>query len=128
MKKYFLLIALCSTGLAAFSQTIDEIYSKYVTAAGGPAAEKIKTMKMTAQLTVQGMELPMTQQIIAGRGVKTDVAVMGTEVQMAYLDGKGWKVNQFAGFPEATAMDAGELAGQREQTSVVSPLFDSKKN
>ena len=129
MKKTLLLLCASVMYVASMGQSADEILQKYVDAAGGTAnAGKVKTMKLTASVSVQGMEFPMTQQIISGRGVRTDVDVMSTSVTMSYKDGKGWKVNQFAGAPDPTPMDAGELADHEEQISVVSPLFDSKKN
>ncbi|RYY62682.1 MAG: hypothetical protein EOO05_01930 [Chitinophagaceae bacterium] len=129
MKKSLLVLSACLLGFSAFSQTIDEVYTKYITTAGGAAnGDKIKTMKITGTLTVQGMDLPLIQHIISGRGVKTDVEVMGSSVQFSYLDGAGWKINPYGGAPEATAMDESELADFRDQTAPVSPLFDSKKN
>lgn len=129
MKKILLLSSLLITTVMLNAQTIDAVMTKYTEAVGKTAdVAKIKTMKLTGMLTIQGMELPLTQQIIRGRAVKTTVPVMGTEVVMAYLDGKGWKVNQFAGAPEPVAMDAGELEATKGQTSVISPLYDAKSN
>ncbi|MET0634924.1 MAG: hypothetical protein ABWZ25_02785 [Chitinophagaceae bacterium] len=129
MRKIIMLLALTSVFLSARSQSVNDIMQKYITAVGGVSnADKIKTLKMTASIAVQGMEFPLTQEIISDRAVKTNVEVMGTAVVMSYKDGKGWKINQFAGAPAPTLMDSVEIAGQRAQTSVISPLFDSKKN
>ncbi|RYY52709.1 MAG: hypothetical protein EOO09_20525, partial [Chitinophagaceae bacterium] len=128
MKKFLSVLAFTISCFTVTAQTAEQIVDKAYTAAGGAAnAEKIKTLKLTGSISVQGMEFPMTQHLIRGRGVRTEIPVMGSMVQMSYLDGKGWKQNPFEGAPEPTAMTEAELKEQQDQTSPVSPLFDGVK-
>jgi len=108
-------------------QTADEIIQKYATAVGGLATfNAIKTMKMTGTVTTQGMDLPLTIQVINGRATRNDVDVMGQSVTNSYKDGKGWKINPYAGAPTATDMTNEELADFKTQSSLANNLLDYK--
>lgn len=108
-------------------QTGDEIIQKYATAVGGLAAfNAIKTMKMTGTVTTQGMDFLLTIQVINGRATRNDVDVMGQSVTNSYKDGKGWKINPYAGAPTATDMTNEELADFKTQSSLANNLMDYK--
>src|SRR2546423_1542192 len=109
MKKIIiaLLVFAC---IKANAQTADEVIQKYAAAMGGlDNFSKIKTVKMTGTVTVQGNDLPITVQIINGQAVRTDVEAMGQQVINSYKDGKGWKINPFAGAPSATDLSGTEI-------------------
>ncbi|MBL0269978.1 MAG: hypothetical protein KAX45_10025 [Chitinophagaceae bacterium] len=113
--------------LAASAQTADEIVQKYAAAMGGlDAFKKVQTAKFTGSVSVQGNDLPMTMQVINNRAVRSDIDVMGTAVTNSYKDGKGWKLNPFAGIETATDMEAAELNDIRGLASLASPLMDYK--
>ena len=44
---------------------------------GLEAFNAVKTAKMTGTVSVQGMDLPLTIQIINGKAIRNDVDVMG---------------------------------------------------
>lgn len=126
MKK-ILFAALCFVFISANAQTADEIIQKYATAMGGLNAFKaIKTVKMTGTATIQGMDLPLTVQIINGKAIRNDVEAMGQFVINSYKDGKGWKINPFAGAPTATDMTDAELLDFKNQSTIASQLMDYK--
>lgn len=113
--------------VAASAQTADEIVQKYAAAMGGlDAFKKVQTAKFTGAVTVQGNDLPMTMQVINNRAVRNDIDVMGTAVTNSYKDGKGWKLNPFAGIETATDMEPAELNDIRGLASLASPLMDYK--
>ena len=126
MKK--ILFAILSFAFAsAHAQTADDIIQKYAKAMGGLSAfNAIKTMKMKGTVTTQGMDLPLTAQIINGKAVRNDVEVMGQSVINSYKDGKGWKINPFAGAPTATDMTPEELVDFKSQTMISNQLMDYK--
>lgn len=126
MKKIiFLLLTLIF--IKANAQTADEVIQKYATAMGGlENFKKVKTLKMTGTVTAQGMDLPLTIQVINERAVRTDVEVMGQSVISAYKDGKGWKINPFAGAPTATDVTGTELADVKNQCYLASQLMNYK--
>ena len=64
MKKIFIPV-LCFVFISMNAQTADEIIQKYTNTMGGLSAiNSIKTAKMTGTMTIQGTEMPMTNQII----------------------------------------------------------------
>src|SRR5437762_6858858 len=128
MKKIFVLL-LALAFIKAHSQTVDEIVQKYSNAVGGvDNFKKIKTAKFSGTASAQGQDFPLTVQIINGRAMRTDVEVMGQSITNAYKDGKGWKINPFAGDPTATDATAEELNEFRIQGSLISQLMDYKEH
>lgn len=106
-------------------KTAEEIIKDYSQAIGGlDAFNKIKTAKMTGTVTVQGMDLPITTQIVNGRAFRVDVEVMGQSVINVYKDGKGWKINPFGGAETATDVEGAELAEYKAQASLTNSLMD----
>ena len=113
--------------VSAKAQTVDDVIQKYSKAMGGLAAfNAVKTMKTTGTITTQGVDLSLTSQIINGKAVRTDVQAMGQSVINAYKDGKGWKINPFAGVTTVTDMTPEELIDFKSQSMIASQLMDYK--
>jgi len=109
------------------AQTADDVIQKYSKAIGGLAAfNAIKTMKTTGTITTQGVDLALTSQVINGKAVRSDVQAMGQSVINSYKDGKGWKINPFAGVTTVTDMTPEELIDFKSQTMIASQLMDYK--
>jgi len=126
MKKIFFGL-LAFAVLSARAQTAGEIVQKYANAMGGlENFNKIKTIKMSGTVATQGMNLPITIQIINGKAMRSDVEVMGQSVTNAYKDGKGWKINPFAGAASATDATATELSDMKNQSFLANQLMDYK--
>lgn len=126
MKKISVAI-LCLFTVSAFAQTADEVIMKYSANMGGlEACAKITTAKITGTYTAQGNDFPLTSQIINGKAMRTDIDIMGQSVTNAYKDGKGWKVNGFAGVPNPTEVTGSELNDFKTQIYLSSALMDYK--
>jgi len=126
MKRIFVLF-FAFAFITAHAQTVDEIVQKYANAVGGlDNFKKIKTAKFSGTASAQGNEFPLTVQIINGRAMRTDVEVMGQTITNAYKDGKGWKINPYAGAPTATDATSDELYEFKIQGSLTSQLMDYK--
>lgn len=109
------------------AQTVEEVIQHFTDSLGGlEVMNNVKSVKMTGTLYVQGMELPVTTQILNGKGMRVDVEAMGQAVVNVYYNGAGWKINPFAGVPDATDVTGTELAGFKSQASLASPLMDYK--
>jgi len=109
------------------AQTADDVIQKYSKAMGGlDGFNAIKTMKTTGTITTQGVDLALTSQIINGRAVRNDVQAMGQSVINSYKDGKGWKINPFAGVTTVTDMTPEELIDFKSQSMIASQLMDYK--
>ena len=113
--------------ITSYAQNADEVIQKYAKAMGGLTAfNAVKTLRMTGTVKVQGMELPITVQIINGKAVRTDVDAMGQMVIKSYKDGKGWKIDPFSGAATATDMTNEELIESKGQSMIASQLMDYK--
>jgi hypothetical protein len=124
MKK-LLLLFISFIVVTAQAQTADEVIQKYASYLGGmDAFNKLSSIKMTGTVTVQGMDLPITIQIVNGKAMRTDVEVMGQSVVNVYNNGTGWKINPFAGVPDATDVTGDELAEFKSQSSIASTLME----
>ncbi len=130
MKRIFFAFMAIAFAVTLRAQTADDLVTKHITAMGGPGAySKVKTARLTGTVTVSGMDLPVTQDIVSDHAVRMLISIesMGAEVINAYKDGKGWKKNQFTGAPDPTAMTQDELDEVVDQTSLSDNLFDAKK-
>jgi len=113
--------------VSANAQTADDVIQKYSKAMGELAAfNAIKTMKTTGTITTQGVDLALTSQIINGKAVRSDVQAMGQSVINSYKDGKGWKINPFAGVTTITDMTPEELIDFKSQSMIANQLMDYK--
>lgn len=126
MKKIFLAVFSFASFLAS-AQTADELIQKYAATMGGlDAFKKVQSAKFTGSVAVQGYDLPMTFQVLNGKAMRMDVDAMGQQVVNCYKDGKGWKINPFAGAETPTDVDGVELAEFKSQSSLASGLMDYK--
>lgn len=126
MKK--LLIAVLSFAfISAHAQTPDDVILKYTANMGGlEAFNKITSAKMTGTYSTQGNDIPLILQIINGKGMRNDLEVMGQSVTNCYYNGKGWKINPFAGATTATEVTGSELNDFKVQSSLANQLMDYK--
>ena len=126
MKKQ-LFAVLFFASLSVHAQTADEVIQKYTTNMGGlDAYNKISSAKMTGTYSVQGNDLGLTIQVINGKGMRSDIDAMGQSVTSVYFNGKGWKVNPFAGVTTPTDVTGTELNDFKVQSSLANQLMDYK--
>lgn len=127
MKKLLVAIGCLAMVSAKAQQTADDIVQKYTANLGGlEVFNKITSLKMTGNLSTQGMDLPLTVQIINGKGVRSDVEAMGQTITSAYNNGTGWKINPLQGSSTATAVTGNELNDLKAQAMLASQLMDYK--
>lgn len=126
MKKLFAAV-LCFATVSAFAQTADDVIIKYTVNMGGlDAFNKISSAKFTGTYSTQGQDFPLTTQVINGKSMRTDIDIMGQSVTNCYANGKGWKVNAFAGAASPTEVSGKELNDFKTQTYLSSALMDYK--
>jgi hypothetical protein len=116
--------------IAAKAQTVEEVIQKYAANLGGlEAFNKIKTAKFTGTFTTQGMDFPLTIQVVNGKSSRMDMNIesMNTQVINVYNNGKAWKQNAFAGAPTPTEVTAStELNDLKIQSMLAPVLMDYK--
>ncbi len=126
MKKILFAIITLSS-FAAHAQTAEQILDSYAKSMGGlEAFQKVSTAKYTGNVNYRGNEFPMTVYMINGRAMRVDLDAMGQSVVQCYKDGKGWKINPFAGAPDATEVEGEELSDYKAQSKLAGSLLDYK--
>ena len=113
--------------LSAKAQTADEIVQKYTQAMGGmDVLSKVTSYKVTGTVSGNGVDMPITTQVINGKSFRTDIDVMGQTITMVYHNNAGWSINPFTGATEATDVTGPQLADFKSQTNLVTNLMDYK--
>ena len=85
--------------------TADELVEKCIKAAGGKDAFKaVNTMKITAKMHVQGMELPVIGYMKRPHMGRIEVVFQGMKIINAFNDTLGWTLNPMQGETEAKKM------------------------
>jgi hypothetical protein len=113
--------------ISANAQTADEVITKYADKMGGASNfAKIKTAKLSGTLQMQGQEVPIEIKIVNGKAARIDLEVAGNQIISAYANGKGWKVNPFAGADTPTEITGTELADLKTQSMVGSAFVNYK--
>lgn len=120
-------LILVAASVQAQTPSVDEIIANHAKAIGGlEALNKVTSMKSSGNVAMQGMDFPLTSQIVYKKGVRIDIEVMGQSVIKAYSNGKGWEINPFAGKPTATELTGEDLIDMKEQINPVDKLIDYK--
>ena len=102
------LIVLVITGIcsAAYAQkTLDEIVKLHITAMGGPEKlSQLKSVKITAEMNVMNMQIPVTTTIVQQRGFRSETVVQGSTIIQVIDNDNGWAINPMAGQTKATPL------------------------
>jgi outer membrane lipoprotein-sorting protein len=112
----------------ASAQTVDELIKKSLDAKGGVQKLKaIKSMKATARVIQQGLEIPIIIQQKRPHLVRMDVTFQGKSQTMAYNGESGWKTDPFQGSPDPEKIAGDDLKQAEEQSDLDGPLVDYKE-
>lgn len=101
------LIILVISGIctSSFAQTLDEIVTKHITAMGGAdKLSKLKSIKISAEMEVMNMQIPVTTTIVQQRGFRSETTVQGSTIIQVIDNDKGWAINPMAGQLKATPL------------------------
>ncbi|WP_026998043.1 hypothetical protein [Flectobacillus major] len=86
------LVVVAST-VASFAQTADEIVAKHIEAMGGAEKWKaIKSIELKNKMSMGGMDLQSKTIIVTGKGLRSEVSVMGQEIVTAIEGDQGWTI------------------------------------
>jgi outer membrane lipoprotein-sorting protein len=112
----------------ASAQTVDELIKKNLDAKGGVQKVKaIKSVKLTAKIIQQGLEIPLVIQQKRPRFVRVDVTFQGKSQTMAYDGESGWKTDPFQGNPDPEKIAGDDLKEAEEQADLDGALVDYKE-
>ncbi|MCF0059018.1 outer membrane lipoprotein-sorting protein [Dyadobacter sp. CY356] len=104
--KSLLLLVLSGIFSSAFAQkTLDEIVALHLTAMGGTEKlSKLKSVKITAEMDVMKMQIPVTTTIVQDRGFRSETVVQGSTITQVIDNNTGWSINPMAGQTKATPL------------------------
>lgn len=130
MRRLFLSLAVITAFMGAAgtaaAQSVDEIVAKNAKAKGGDKWKSIQSMRLTARINIQGMELPMT--IVSKRPnlMRQDMTFQGVSIVQAYDGTTAWMINPMTGSDAATEVPAAVADSLKEQADFDGPLLDYK--
>lgn len=129
--KYLVAAVMLMVGVVtAHAQNADEIIQKHIDAVGGyDKWAKIKSIKMAGSLSVQGMEVQMTQTIVNETGMRMDISVMGINGYTIITPKEGWIFMPLQpGMDKVTPIPSEELNASQEKINIKSlQLVDKSK-
>jgi outer membrane lipoprotein-sorting protein len=121
MKKLFF-TAVCLIAVVAINaQSLDEIVNKYTAANKLDQVSGLKTIKISAKMSMMGMDMPMVMWIKNPDKIKTVTNVNGQEIVAAFNGVKGWQINPMAGTTEPQEMNPEQV-----KQTLNSNLFQNK--
>ena len=121
-----ILTALAGTHTVAAAQTVDEILAKNHKAKGADKWKATQSMRLTARINIQGMELPKTIDSKRPNLMRQDMTFQGVAIVQAYDGAKAWTINPMMGSDQATEVPAPVADSLKEQADFDGPLVDYK--
>lgn len=114
--------------LSVRAQTVDEVVSKHLKARGGVEKIKaIKTIKVTAKVTMQGIEAPAVLQLKRPNLYRLDITIQGKPFVQAYDGTTAWTIVPFKGSLEPEKMSEQEASNIKEESDLEGALVNYKE-
>src|SRR4030042_563620 len=128
MKKLFFITACLLAAAAINAQSLDEIVKKYAVANKLDQVSGKQTIKITASLSMMGMEMPMEMWMKKPNKIKT-VTNMGGQEMIQVFDGeKGYSVNPMTGSTDPVEMTADQVTSIQKSNIFTNYLDEYLKN
>nr|WP_295930964.1 outer membrane lipoprotein-sorting protein [uncultured Dyadobacter sp.] len=124
-----LLTFLVITGFASISyaQNLDDIIAKHIQAMGGKEKlAKLESMKITAEMDVMNMKVPVSTIIVQNKGFRSETTVQGMTIVQAVSGTKGWAINPMSGQTKATALPEEAVKSMTAETDLTG-LYNYKE-
>ncbi|WP_336516265.1 hypothetical protein [Pollutibacter soli] len=125
----FASFALIALFLVSFvnAQTVDEVVTKHLDAIGGAANwKKVNTMKMEANINVQGNDIPVTIYQVNNKATKSEINFQGTVNYNIITTEGGWKYFPIMGQAAPEALSDEEIKAGQNQLDIQGELVDYK--
>lgn len=119
------LIITCFADVAT-AQTVDDIVAKHVKAMGGEKLAKLQSMKISAEMDIMNMKVPITTIIIQNKGFRSESTVQGMTVVQAVSGSTGWAINPMAGNTKATPLPEDAVKSLANETDLTG-LYNYKE-
>lgn len=121
MKKVFLLLTGIIITVAINAQTIDEIVKKFATANKYDKAATLKTIRISAKMSMMGMDIPIEMYMKSPNKIKVVTSIQGQEMIQVFDGTNGYMVNPAAG-GAATPLTKEQITEVQRNNYFSSPL------
>jgi hypothetical protein len=112
----------------SYSQTVDDIINKHITAQGGlDKINSIKTMKISGKVSGGGMDFPFTQTLRKSTGMLMEMTIQGMTMKQGYDGTTAWMINPFQGSKKAEKMPKEQEKYMKEQSEIEGQLVNYKE-
>ena len=123
-----ILLAVLSFGLAASSQTAEELVAKNIEAKGGMnKIQAIKTFRKTGKFSQQGFNAQVGQENMRPNLVRETFAVQGMTAVQAYDGSAGWQIQPFSGKKDPQLMGDDDMRDLLIDSDFDGPLVNYKE-
>lgn len=123
LKPVFLMIALLMCGVSLSAQTADEVIAKYVKACGGKEMmSNLTSVYIESKADIMGEESAQRSTILNGKGLKTEIEVMGSVITTCITDKGGWMINPMMGSDAAQDMPEIQYNASKDQIIIGAPF------
>ncbi len=109
MKKIYLILACLISSLMINAQSLNDIVKNYTTANKLDQVANKKSIKITAKMSMMGMEMPMEIWMKNPNKIKSVMNMNGQEIIQAYDGEKGYSVNPMTGSSQPVEMGPDEV-------------------
>jgi len=131
MKRYSMISLFMATLMIAGTvkaQTVDEVINKHIEAIGGKENwKKVNSMKTEANLSVQGMDIPINIYQINNKAYRQDFTAMNMTGYTIVNNDSGWSFNPMQGQSAPEPMTADQLNLQKDQLDIQGQFIDYKE-
>ncbi|SDG09825.1 hypothetical protein SAMN04487996_11544 [Dyadobacter soli] len=111
---------------AVSAQTVDDVIAKHIKAMGGEKLGKLQSMKISAEMDIMNMKVPITTTIVQNKGFRSESTVQGMTVVQAVNGNAGWTINPMAGNTKATALPEDAVKSLANETDLTG-LYNYKE-
>ncbi len=109
MKKSLVMVACILAAVTVNAQTLEEIVNKYTAANKLDKITSFQTIKITGNMSVSGMDLPMEVWMKNPNKIKTVTSFNGTEMIQSFDGEKGYTINPMTGSSDPVEMTADQV-------------------
>ncbi len=111
---------------SAAAQTLDDVIAKHHQAKGGEKWKAIQSMRITARIVTQGIELPMTMVTKRPNLMRQDMTFQGVSIVQAFDGTQAWGINPMMGSSDPQEIPGPTADALRDQADFDGALVDYK--
>ena len=128
MKKLFFIMSGLIIMSCISAQSLDEIVKKHTAASKLDNVANVKTIKITANMSVMGMDLPMTLWMKNPDKMKSVTSVNGQDMIQVFDGVKGYSVNPMTGSTDPVEMTPDQVKQTQRTSMFHNYLAEALKN